>query len=153
MSYAEDFQKMYMKFIRFSMKTAVQIVKDKEIAEDISNDVFIYLYEMGEKLDFSDENKLRSLIRICVINHARDYLKKAYIKYEECVPEENCFLPDQRKCNPEETILEMEEKGYRKMILNGLYEKNPVNYDILIKVKYLDIPVDVVAEEYGFTNV
>lgn len=31
-------------------------------------------------------------------------------------------------------------------------EEQPVNYDILIQVKYLDVPVEVVAEEYGLTK-
>ena len=40
----------------------------------------------------------------------------------------------------------------RNRALIRLREQNPVNYDILIKVAYFEIPPEVVAEEYGITN-
>ena len=60
-------------------------------------------------------------------------------------------LPDQRS-GVEAQLLRMEESQYQKMILEKLRVVNKVNYDILIKVKYLDIPPDDVAREYGITR-
>ena len=44
----------------------------------------------------------------------------------------------------------MEEKEYAKLVLQEDFRvANPMNYEILIKVKYLDISPDEVAKEYG----
>ena len=52
----------------------------------------------------------------------------------------------------EARMLRMEEKKYRKLVLARLRDKNPMNYDILMKVKYYGIPPDSVAAEYGITR-
>ena len=46
----------------------------------------------------------------------------------------------------------MEESEYQKLVLQRLRDKNPVNYDILIKTKVLGMSPDSVAEEYGLTR-
>ena len=54
--------------------------------------------------------------------------------------------------DPAEIIVHNEDVENRNRALIRLREQNPVNYDILIKVAYFEIPPEVVAEEYGITN-
>ena len=43
-------------------------------------------------------------------------------------------------------------KAFMYMVLERFREEQPLNYEILIQVKYLDIPVEIVAEEFGLTK-
>ena len=65
--------------------------------------------------------------------------------------EMSAVLPDHR-INVEAQMLRMEKNQYQKMVLEKLRAINLTNYEILIKVKYLDIPPDEVAREYGITR-
>lgn len=44
------------------------------------------------------------------------------------------------------------KKEFMYMVLERFREEQPLNYEILIQVKYLDIPVEIVAEEFGLTK-
>ena len=46
----------------------------------------------------------------------------------------------------------MDYKEFMYMVLERFREEQPLNYEILIQVKYLDIPVEIVAEEFGLTK-
>ena len=73
--------------------------------------------------------------------------------YEQCTVDDDHWeeIPD-KGCSPEEQILRIEKSMYQKMVLARLREKNKLNYDIIIKVKYMGISPDDVAEEYGITR-
>ena len=53
----ENFNKFYDEYQRFSAYVAYCITKDKLLAEDISQEIFITLYKMRENLDYSDHRK------------------------------------------------------------------------------------------------
>ncbi len=153
MKFNEDFKDIYQKYQRFSAGIAFKIVKDKAAADDISQEVFYHLYKLGEKLDLADEERVRSLIATATVNKAKDYFRKAHVKMELCVMNDDAGKEiEDRKYNPEARMLRIEEKEYRKLVLERLYDKNPMNYDILMKVKYYGIPPDTVAAEYGITR-
>ena len=46
----------------------------------------------------------------------------------------------------------MEKKEYQKLVLQRLRDKNPINYEILIKIKVMGMSPESVAEEYGLTR-
>lgn len=146
----EDFKEIYEKYLGFSIRIAKSIVKDKALAEDVSQEVFYHLYEISETIDLSDERKLRSFIMTVTVHKAKDYLKKKYVKVE-VLSDEDYELEVPGK-NLEDIVLGKEEAAYHQRILEKLRRKNPKNYDILIKVKYLDMSPDDVAEEYGITR-
>lgn len=149
----ENFRDIYKKYQRFSIGIAFKVVKNEEAAKDISQDVFYHLYQLGEKLDVSNDERLKYLIAKATANKAKDYLRKAHVKREVCaVDYDNEGEKAGRSGNPEARMLHMEEVEYQKLVLARLYDKNPVNYDILMKTKYYGIPPDVVAEEYGITR-
>lgn len=148
----EDFEDIYVKYRKFSVNVALKIVKDKTVAEDICQEVFYKLYKLGEKLDLENDAKVRSLIFMTTINSAKDYYKKSYVKREQLVEDEVVEEAGDDRYNPEARLLRMEEKEYEKLVLQKLHDKNPVNYDILIKTKILGMSPDSVAEEYGITR-
>lgn len=149
----EDFEDIYLKYRKFSVNVALRIVKNKAVAEDISQETFYKLFLKGERLDTENEAKIRSLIFTATVNCAKDYYKKAYVKRErqmESESGEESAVDD--RYNPEARLLRMEESEYRNLVLQKLRKKNPVNYDILIKTKFMGVSPDSVAEEYGFTR-
>lgn len=148
----EDFKELYEKYLRFSIRIAKKIVGDKNLAEDISQDVFYHLYSISETIDLEDERKLRALITTATVNKAKDYFKKRYVKAEVFSTgneELNIEAPGE---SLEEHFLKKEELYKKRRILQKLREKNPMNYEILIKIKYLDMSPDDVAKEYGITR-
>lgn len=146
----EDFQYIYEKYKIFSAKVVFRIVQNTAVAEDISQEVMIKLFQMGEKLDITNEKKLRSLVFTMSTNKAKDYFRKREVKQEYNVvdvdgeKESRGFQPD-----PLDLLLKMEKTKYQNLILERFREKKPDHYDILIKVTVWNIPPASVAEEYG----
>ena len=152
MSTNEDFEGIYKQYRRFSIRLAFKIVHNEETAKDVCQDVFTQLFRMGDRLKLEKEEKVRALIVVSTVNRAKDYMKSAYarnIDGSEMDPEHpgKAFAPDL-----DAVILNMEENQYRKMVLMRYRNINPMNYEILVKVKYLEIPTDIVAEQYGLTR-
>lgn len=149
----EDFKDIYLKYQRFSAGVAFRLVKNRAIAEDICQEVFCSLYKLGDRLDTSNEKKLRSLIFTATVNKAKDYFKKPSVKLEYCCLDgDNGKEVEDIRNNPESRMLRIEEQKYKLLVLQKLRQENPVNYDILIKTKFYGISPDSVAEEYGITR-
>lgn len=83
----EDFNDIYRKYLGFSVNNAKKIVKDRMLAEDISQEVFCHLYMIKDSLDISCERKLKALIFYATLNKSRDYLKKPWKKRESLFDE------------------------------------------------------------------
>ena len=71
----EDFQIFYEKYFGFSNEVIYQVVKDRSLAEEISQELFYHFYESDLKLDFSSEKKLRAFVTKASVNKALDYYK------------------------------------------------------------------------------
>ena len=69
-----------------------------------------------------------------------------------CQEEVAAFLEEQNSVDAEEVFLRKEKKEFMYMVLRRFRKKQPINYEILIQVKYLEISVETVAEEYGLTK-
>lgn len=149
----ENFADIYNEYHRFSTRLAFRIVKDRGIAEDISQEVFYGIYKMGSRLDVSDERKLHGFISTATVNKSKDYLRKTYRKREIGAVDDSVMESFQDKnCDVEASILHMEKQEYYNLVLQRLRDQNRMNYDILMKVKCLGISPDIVAEEYGITR-
>lgn len=150
----EDFREFYKKYFRFSISIANEIVKNIDTAQDIAQEVFCSLFQQSKHLNLKkDEKMLYGFVKRATVNKALDYRKYGHIKRESTAEED--FLEDRlvdEECNLKARILQMEEKEYAKLVLQRLRVANPMNYEILIKVKYLDISPDEVAKEYGLTR-
>lgn len=149
----EDFQNVYSEYRGFSVRVASKFVKDENLAEDISHEVFYHLYLVKDSIDITNVAKLRSLIFTATVNKVRDYFRRSVVKNESCtLDDDNGVEPADSRYDPERMVLRMEEKEYRKLVLQKLHRERPVDYDILIKVKYLGMSPDSVAAEYGVSR-
>ena len=149
----ENFEDIYLKYWKFSVNVALKIVKNKTVAEDISQETFYKLCRIKDRLDLSNDAKVESLIFTATVNTAKDYCKKAYVKREQQLERgDGRERAGDDMYNPESRILRMEKKEYQKLALQRLRDRNPVNYDILIKTKVLGIAAEIVAEEYGISR-
>ena len=149
----EEFRDFYGKYFKFSTEVAYRVIEDRGLAEDISQEVFYKLYRMGNKLDLGNERKIAGLVKKATIHKAIDY-KRSKMRKRDTVSmtdEIAKVLPDDR-VSVEAHLLHMEKNQYQKMVLEKLRTVNKMNYDILIKVKYLDISPDEVAREYNITR-
>lgn len=149
-----DFRAFYKKYFGYSLSIAKEIVKNTDLAQDIAQEVFCSLFQQRGNLKLKkNEKMLYGLVKRATVNKALDYQKYGHIRRELTAEED--FMEDNlvdEECNLEARILQMEEKEYAKLVLQRLRVANPMNYEILIKVKYLDISPDEVAREYGLTR-
>ena len=150
----ENFAGFYNAFFKFSASVAYRIVKEKNTAKDIAQDVFYYFLNNQETLDFSDNEKLRAKVSYKTRMVSLDYLKRSCNKHEMCIinDEDNGTEIIDEKTNPEALVLELEEKADRRLALEMLRRQNPVSYEILIRTQLYGVPPDVVAEEYGISR-
>lgn len=150
----EDFKDIYLKYQGFSKNIAHKLVRDEAVIDDIVQDVFCKLYKMGDKVDISSERKLRSFITMVTVNMAKDHLKKSYVKNELCVmdDDDSDVIAPNSYYSIESLLDDIEANKNVKMVLQRLWEWNPTNYEILMKVKYDDRSPDSVAAEYGMSK-
>ena len=79
---SEEFNTFYRRYYKVSVKIANGIVQSRFTAEDVTQEVFSYFYEIKERLDASSEEKLHALVVWKTTNKGRDYLRKSYVKRE-----------------------------------------------------------------------
>lgn len=139
----QTFEEFYLKYRKISRGYAYGVLHDWSIADDVSQDV----------LNIDNEKMMFSLIKRASMNKALDYIKKSSSKHEfVCQEEVAAFLEEQNSVDAEEVFLRKEKKEFMYMVLRRFRKKQPINYEILIQVKYLEISVETVAEEYGLTK-
>lgn len=148
----ENFDIFYDEYQRFSAYVAYCMIGDYDLAMDISQEVFISLYKIRDRLDYSNDRGLRRLVTKATTNKCIDYLRKSSSTYELLLLDDETVaeFADERY-DPEAKLLHMEEAKYQSLVLERLRKKNPMNYDILIKTKLYGVPAAEIAEEYGIT--
>lgn len=136
----ENFDDFYDHYQGFSAYVAFCITEDYELSKDISQEVFLALFKVKEKLDYSRPDKLKALVMKATSNKCMDYYRKASSRQESYTidDEENAYEPVDEKSNPEARILRMEEEKYQKLVLNR-------------KTKFQELSAAEVASEYGIT--
>lgn len=150
-----DFEYIYDTYRERSVGVACAILGNEDEAEDVGQDVFTTIYNMGEEVDFSDEKRLLGLIITMSIHKALDYYKKAYRKYEYANSDKVEEVADIRirsGYGVDELIVAMETGGYMNGIFEKLRRKNRTNYEIFISVTLYDMPSRVVGEQYHITE-
>lgn len=113
----ENFDDFYDHYQGFSAYVAFCITEDYELSKDISQEVFLALFKVKEKLDYSRPDKLKALVMKATSNKCMDYYRKASSRQESYTidDEENAYEPVDEKSNPEARILRMEEEKYQKL--------------------------------------
>lgn len=149
----QTYEEFYLKYRKISKAYAYGILYDWNMADDVSQDVLYKMYNMRKGLNVDNEKMMYSLIRRSSVNKAMDYKKKSSSRHEfVCTEDISEILEVRRSVDAEEVILRKEKKEFMYMVLERFREEQPLNYEILIQVKYLDIPVEIVAEEFGLTK-
>lgn len=152
-----DFVSIYRKHRSRVINIAKIVLHDPNAneAEDVCQDVFELLYNMGEEVDFTDEEKLYNLITRMSFHKALDYYKKAFRRHEHVDSDVLTAMMEMRVesgYEVDEVILALEAEGYLKTIFQKLRKKNRINYEIYVSVTLYDIPSRLVAEHYHITE-
>ena len=142
----QTFEEFYLKYRKISRGYAYGVLHDWSAADDVSQDVLYKMYTIKDGLNIDNEKMMFSLIKTASMNKALDYIKKSRSKHEFV------FLEEQNSVDAEEVFLRKEKKEFMYMVLRRFRKEQPMNYEILIQVKYLEISVETVAEEYGLTK-
>lgn len=103
----ENFDDFYDHYQGFSAYVAFCITEDYELSKDISQEVFLALFKVKEKLDYSRPGRLKALVMKATSNKCMDYYRKASSRQESYTidDEENAYEPVDEKSNPEARIL------------------------------------------------
>lgn len=131
------------------------VLKNREEAEDVCQDVFETIYHMGERVDLSDEKKLVSLIIRMSWHKAIDYYRKGYRKYESAgsdILEKISLRQIPNKDTVGELVMAMETEGYMSGAFEKLRRKNQINYEIYVSIKIYGISPRIIAEHYHMTE-
>lgn len=147
MNYTE-YVKIYKAYCKLSMKIAFDIIRDKDLAEDICQEVFIKLYQ---NFEVADENLIRAWIVLNTKRKAIDYYRKQVSSREVCTFKENLVVRRSAYGIPEECLEEMQKLEFRQMIFQKLKKKNPMWYDFIVRVVVEKENPETVAKEYGIT--
>lgn len=147
-----DFMEVYKKYRGFSIKLAKKFVHDEHAAEDICQEAFTNIYNMGEELDLSNERKICGLVKVVTFNEVKDYCKRAYRKYEYNIAD------IKYDGNLENLSYEIDdhilgiEAGYKmRFIFQKLRNENEVNYEIYVRIKIYNISPGSVAKQFNLT--
>ena len=138
-----DFINIYKKYRTRVVNIAKAMLHDADEAEDVCQDVFETLYNMGDTVDFMDEEKLSNLITRISFHKATDHGKIAFRKYEHVDSDVLMTMTDmgvKSGGNVDEIILTLEAAGYLQTIFQKLREKNRIDYEIYVSVTLYDIP-------------
>lgn len=142
----QTFEEFYLKYRKISRGYAYGVLHDWSAADDVSQDVLYKMYTIKDGLNIDNEKMMFSLIKRASMNKALDYIKKSSSKHEfVCQEEVAAFLEEQNSVDAEEVFLRKEKKEFMYMVLRRFRKKQPINYEILIQVKYLEISVETVA--------
>ena len=148
-----EYEEFYLKYRQIAKAYAYGVLKDWHLSDDISQEVLYKMYTIRNELDLENEKMLYALIRRAAVNKALDYKKKSSTKHEFSCEEDKAAVLDRRvHTNAEAQILRQEENKFMNMILERFRVEQPINYEILIQTKFMDISVDTVAEEFGLTK-
>ena len=67
---------LYLKYRKIVFKEAYYVLKDYQLAEDITNDTFLYLHTIRKKLRLENNKELIKFIKIVAHNQAVDCCRK-----------------------------------------------------------------------------
>lgn len=121
----QSFEALLNKYELIILKFIYSMIRDKETAEDITQDVFITVYN---KLDtFDSRYKFSNWIMRIARNKCIDYIRK--IKKSKELNIEDCISIKSRETSPEERL---EYKEIRDFIVNKINSLDNVDKQIIL---------------------
>ena len=120
-------------------RLAYALVKDKEKAEDIVQDVFIRYYLHLDQ--FEGRSSVKTYLYRITVNECRNYFKSWAFRKIEVSKLASTFLID--KESPEDAYLKQENKSYIAALLNKL----PIKYkEVLWLYYYAELSVKEISD-------
>ena len=85
----EKFSEIYRDHAEFMIRVARRILQNSPDAEDVVQDVFLYIADNLEKIDLSDRQKTRSYLAIITEHKAIDLLRSRHpeVTLDETFPD------------------------------------------------------------------
>ena len=121
----KSFEEMVFRYERAIFSHCLSMVKNREIAEDITQDVFIKVYLNINKIDL--EKSFKSWLYKIATNTVYDYFRKKSTKEEFLlIDDENSPI---ETIDPKDTYLDIESKNDLEKALNKL---KPIHKTILM---------------------
>ncbi|MGC4018764.1 MAG: RNA polymerase sigma factor [Muricomes sp.] len=142
------FDEIYKQYKNLVLAVAFKYSKDRDLAEDITQNTFMKLYVYYDSLNHSNiKSWLYTTAKHCALNY------KAKVRKEipsEQIEDELEFVQD---ISAEDEVMEelqrLEHSELHERISAALLEKNPRWHEVVMLVYYLDIPQTEVARNMG----
>lgn len=132
-----DFHKYYFENWQFVYYTALKILKNREAAEDVTNDVFLSLYEYM-LIRRPPIRKIRPFLAVSVKRRAFNYLRDN----KRTIPVDTSFAQN-------DSFGMAENRVFTSNLLESLYRHNEKWFDIIEKYYILEMTIKEIAQEYG----
>lgn len=132
-----DFHKYYFENWQFVFYITLKILKNREAAEDVTNDVFTSLYEYM-LISRPPIKKIRPFLAVSAKRKAYNYIR-----------DNNRFLPLDIVHTENDSFGIVENKLFTNHMLELLYRHNEKWFDIVEKYYILEISIKEIAKEYG----
>ena len=114
-------------------------VKNKEIAEDLTQDIFVKCYKSLST--YKGKSKLRTWLWRIAINHCKDYLKSWYNKNVLITENEYVYSGKQNE-SVEQTVIQQDDDQQLAAVVMSL----PINYREVIYLFYFEeLPIKEIA--------
>lgn len=134
-----DFHKYYFDNWQFVYYAALKILKNREAAEDVANDVFMSLYEYM-LINRPPIRKIRPFLAVSVKRRAYNYIRDNH----RIFPIDTVFTE-----NTSPGISDAENRLFTGNMLESLYRQNEKWFDIVEKYYLLELSIKEIAKEYG----
>lgn len=131
-----DFHKYYYENWQYAYSTALKILKRKEAAEDVTNEVFTSLYEYMLN-NHPPIRKIRPFLAVSIKRRSYNYIRdnKRFISMDSDLPKDN--------------VLDLlENRIFTSDMLEDLFRHNEKWFDLVEKYYLLEMSIKEIAEEY-----
>ncbi|WP_230398770.1 RNA polymerase sigma factor [Novisyntrophococcus fermenticellae] len=139
-----EFREIYDQYHSLVTKIAYDVIEDFQLAQDITQDVFVSLYLNRNSIDMQ---RVKGWLITCTTRKAIDYRRKTYYEWEVVGKEDITYLGS-------DTIsaeCEVLKREILSQILAELYQKNRQWFYIIMKIDIEGEKPEAVANEMGIT--
>lgn len=144
----EKFDEVYKKFYKLSLKVAYSVIRDKDLSEDIAQEVFLMMFF---KLDEIDEEYAKAWILAYSKRMAVDLCRKSYNRHEIATDQWISNFDNSWERNPEEWVIRRELCRRKLDIFIQLRKKNEVWFDLIRRVVVNEENPVSVASDYNMS--
>lgn len=139
----DDFEKLVERYYKLVYKIGIDVLKNKQEAENISQETFLSLYKNIHRYSNLNETQTKNLICKIALNKCKDYIKKPEFKLITSI-EENCLNKISHDYFIEEELIKKERQMLIKKAVNQL--KAPYK-EIIVDYYFNNLSLDEIAHK------